>query len=215
MVSLCFRPHPNSRRRKERGEDDGEREPTQEELLEEAKLTERLNLVSLKRFEEMELEAKKKATRLLRREVKGPFVRYLSTTMPLIEEVDEKVEEKIFVDDDDEEDDNDDSDKEETTKPNHKEEEKAADGEEKDEGPKATTKKKTPKNNKAKRKATSGPKQERTFLTFSDHETLRKTLPQKKPRLPQQRICPITRLPAKYYDPVTRCDCPQISFMCV
>eukprot|EP00094_Tigriopus_californicus_P003414 TCALIF_03283-PA protein Name:"Similar to YL-1 Vacuolar protein sorting-associated protein 72 homolog (Drosophila melanogaster)" AED:0.30 eAED:0.32 QI:0/0/0/0.6/0.75/0.6/5/0/631 len=39
-----------------------EREPTQAELLAEAKLTERLNIATLKKYEEMELEARKKAT---------------------------------------------------------------------------------------------------------------------------------------------------------
>ncbi len=50
----------------------------------------------------------------------------------------------------------------------------------------------------------SGEKHERTFLTFSDHDTFRSTMSQKRPRVPQQKICPITRLPAKYFDPVTR-----------
>ena len=46
--------------------------------------------------------------------------------------------------------------------------------------------------------------QERTFLTFSDHDTFREAFPTTKRRLTQQKICPITRLPAKYYDPVTQ-----------
>ncbi len=58
---------------------------TQEELLEEAKVTEKLNLASLKKYEQMELEAKKKAVKLTKRSVNGPFVRYLSTAMPLKE----------------------------------------------------------------------------------------------------------------------------------
>lgn len=45
---------------------------------------------------------------------------------------------------------------------------------------------------------------ERTFLTFSDHETFRNAFPSSKRRLMQQKICPITRLPAKYFDPVTQ-----------
>ena len=57
---------------------------TQEELLEEAKLTEEINLASLKKYEEMELENKKKASKLTRRAVHGPFIRYFSTSMPLI-----------------------------------------------------------------------------------------------------------------------------------
>ena len=46
--------------------------------------------------------------------------------------------------------------------------------------------------------------QERTFLTFSDHDTYRSAFPMSKRRLTQQKTCPITRLPAKYYDPVTQ-----------
>ena len=41
----------------------------------EAKLTERLNLASLKKYEEMELEAKRKAMRSGKREIKGPVIR--------------------------------------------------------------------------------------------------------------------------------------------
>ena len=46
--------------------------------------------------------------------------------------------------------------------------------------------------------------QERTFLTFSDHDTYRKAFPLQRRRLSQTKICPITRLPAKYFDPVTQ-----------
>ena len=41
----------------------------------EAKVTERLNLASLKKYEEMELEAKRKAMRSGKREIKGPVIR--------------------------------------------------------------------------------------------------------------------------------------------
>ncbi len=44
----------------------------------------RLNLASLKKYEEMELEAKRKALRSGQREIKGPVIRYLSTSMPAI-----------------------------------------------------------------------------------------------------------------------------------
>lgn len=59
---------------------------TQEEILEEAKVTERDNIESLKRFQEMELEAKKKArSGQDRRTISGPYISYRSTWMPLIE----------------------------------------------------------------------------------------------------------------------------------
>lgn len=59
---------------------------TQAEILEEAKITEKINLESLKRFQEMELEAKKKARNNAgSRAIKGHYVRYTSTAMPLIQ----------------------------------------------------------------------------------------------------------------------------------
>ena len=50
---------------------------TQEEILEEAKSTEKVNLESLKKYEEMELEAKRRATRSGDRTVKGPAIRLI------------------------------------------------------------------------------------------------------------------------------------------
>ena len=64
-----------------------ERKMTQEEILKEAKITEKINLESLKKYEEMELEAKRKAIRSGTRVVKGPAIRYQSLSMPLIEEI--------------------------------------------------------------------------------------------------------------------------------
>ena len=76
---------------------------TQAEILEEAKITEKLNAESLKRFRELELEAKKKANRSAgARVIKGHYVRYISTAMPLIEEVQDAVddtEDTVDVDD--------------------------------------------------------------------------------------------------------------------
>ena len=60
---------------------------TQAEILEEAKITEKLNLESLKRFQEMELEAKKKARSSGRKSLQGSYISYRSTSMPLIQEV--------------------------------------------------------------------------------------------------------------------------------
>ena len=58
----------------------------QAEILEEAKITEKINLESLKRFQEMELEAKKKAKgNAGAKVIKGHYVRYVSTAMPLIQ----------------------------------------------------------------------------------------------------------------------------------
>ncbi|KAK8396446.1 hypothetical protein O3P69_005474 [Scylla paramamosain] len=59
---------------------------TQEELLEEAKITEEANLKSLEKYELAELDRKK--PKVVRRGFTGSFIRYQSTTMPLIQEVD-------------------------------------------------------------------------------------------------------------------------------
>lgn len=59
--------------------------PTQEELLEEAKVTEKENLKSLERYQKMESE--KKTKRIIKKAYSGPIIRYTSTSMPVIEEV--------------------------------------------------------------------------------------------------------------------------------
>lgn len=59
--------------------------PTQEELLEEAKITEKENLKSLERYQKMESE--KKTKRIIKKAYSGPIIRYTSTSMPVIEEV--------------------------------------------------------------------------------------------------------------------------------
>ncbi|XP_037826311.1 vacuolar protein sorting-associated protein 72 homolog [Lucilia sericata] len=56
--------------------------PTQEELLEEAKITEEENIKSLEKFQKMELEKKK--TRPTKRIFSGPMIRYHSMTMPVV-----------------------------------------------------------------------------------------------------------------------------------
>lgn len=55
---------------------------TQEELLAEAKLTEKINLASLDAYQKLELEKKKKT--LTKISIKGPIIRYHSVTMPLL-----------------------------------------------------------------------------------------------------------------------------------
>jgi len=47
------------------------------------------------------------------------------------------------------------------------------------------------------------PKQERTFISFTDDATLKQNFPKTTPRVQASKICPVTRLPAKYFDPVT------------
>jgi len=61
------------------------RRMTQEELLEEAKITERENMQSLANYQKLELE--KKRQRSTKPVCQGPTIRYHSLTMPLIEEL--------------------------------------------------------------------------------------------------------------------------------
>lgn len=59
--------------------------PTQEELLEEAKTTELENLKSLEKYQKLENE--KKTRRIIKKAYNGPLIKYTSTRMPLIEEL--------------------------------------------------------------------------------------------------------------------------------
>ncbi|XP_005996545.1 vacuolar protein sorting-associated protein 72 homolog [Latimeria chalumnae] len=63
---------------------------TQEELLEEAKVTEELNLRSLENYERLEADKKKQVHK--KRKCVGPIIRYHSITMPLITEINLKEE---------------------------------------------------------------------------------------------------------------------------
>ncbi|NXX50313.1 VPS72 protein, partial [Tricholaema leucomelas] len=57
---------------------------TQEELLEEAKITEEINLRSLENYERLEADKKKQVQK--KRKCVGPVIRYWSVTMPLVAE---------------------------------------------------------------------------------------------------------------------------------
>ncbi|NWS19043.1 VPS72 protein, partial [Pachyramphus minor] len=57
---------------------------TQEELLEEAKITEEINLRSLENYERLEADKKKQVHK--KRQCVGPVIRYCSLTMPLLPE---------------------------------------------------------------------------------------------------------------------------------
>jgi vacuolar protein sorting-associated protein 72 len=58
-------------------------------MLREAKKTEALNLKSLERYQKLELEKSKK-NKVVKEVAKGPFVRYQSVAMPLVEEINEE-----------------------------------------------------------------------------------------------------------------------------
>ena len=176
--------------------------PTQEELLEEALQTEQINMKSLEKYQKLENE--KKNTRTVRKSQTGPMIRYQSLAMPvmILSEVNyDKEEDKINVEGDDEKSAN--------------LEDKHPDG---TTGESAVTiktengmldisKKESSKNsNKGKYyyEQTKG-YYERTFITFENEQlfsgAFKKTSTSRSPMKP---LCAITRLPAKYLDPMTQ-----------
>lgn len=48
-------------------------------------------------------------------------------------------------------------------------------------------------------------KQSRNFITFSDEQTLKELFPSNKLKVNQHKLCAVTGLPAKYFDPITQC----------
>ncbi|XP_014248123.1 vacuolar protein sorting-associated protein 72 homolog isoform X2 [Cimex lectularius] len=181
--------------------------PTQEELLEEAKITEEENIKSLEKFYKMELEKKK--NRVVKKTFNGPVIRYCSVSMPLITEI-ESPEIKVHEEEK----------KPITTNflitedtpmvidPNENGSTELAGEVEISTHVDPVVPVKTEVKEEAQE---SKPLQtvgrcERTFITFSDEATFRKAFPIKRPPvLKEPKICPITRLPAKYLDPRTHC----------
>ncbi|XP_058059664.1 vacuolar protein sorting-associated protein 72 homolog isoform X1 [Anopheles bellator] len=155
--------------------------PTQEELLEEAEITERENLKSLERFRRMELEKQK--TRPTKRKFSGPTIRYLSTTMPIIEVMS--------------------SGKPDDGTPNKSTERDAFDLADKS----LSLRDKVAKRNKKKAKVEVTGQYERTFITFEndlDEKIFDSIFPKPDTTRSHRQICAVTRLPARYYDPVTQ-----------
>ncbi|NXM73935.1 VPS72 protein, partial [Serilophus lunatus] len=70
--------------KRKKGGPNYERPLTQEELLEEAKITEEINLRSLENYERLEADKKKQVQK--KRKCVGPVIRFSSLTMPLIPE---------------------------------------------------------------------------------------------------------------------------------
>jgi len=136
---------------------------TQDELLEEAKETELLNLESLEKYKQLEMEKKK--TRAVKKAPTGPTIQYVSTIMPWVEDVTSETDRNINVDEDD-------------SKP--------------DEAPVVEF------------VIDSQQKCERSFITFSSDKDFNTYFKKSKEVQPQKNICPITRLPARYFDPVTQ-----------
>ncbi|XP_033217925.1 vacuolar protein sorting-associated protein 72 homolog [Belonocnema kinseyi] len=157
--------------------------PTQEELLEEALITEKANLKSLEKYQKLENE--KKNIRAVRKTNLTPMIRYQSLSMPVIvlsEFSSEKEEEKINVDVDEEK----------------ISEDKIC--------TRSTTNDVSSSNANLKEPLTVAINghYERTFITFENEQLFTdafKKTPAPRPTL--KSLCAITRLPAKYMDPMT------------
>ena len=123
----------------------------------------------------MELEKKKKT--ITKPVIKGPIIRYHSVSMPLVEDEEENNDLEL-----------EDVDSQTNTNTGESAEQEAD---------KTTTNEKKEKEEK---------KQSRNFIIFSDEQTMRSIFPGRKPVKPDvtKKICPVTGLPAKYFDPVTQ-----------
>lgn len=151
-----------------------EKIPTQEELLEEAAQTEKENILSLEKFRRMELE-KKKVRPTKGTTYTGPIIRYHSVSMPVIQD-----EQKTW--------------------------ESAQLSQDEDENKKRTTRRSRIAANDAQ-KAAEKNRCERTFISFENdinNTAFEKIFPPPHKKTPRSQICAITKLPAKYFDPVTQ-----------
>lgn len=163
-------------------------EPTQEEKLAEARVTEEENLKSLEKYQKMELEKKK--TRGTKKRIIGPTIRYHSVAMPVLEEVpsnhgvvtDERINVEDTIDD------------------------ATMSGDALDPQPVKEPGEKVKEEGEQSESSLSKlyPRCERTFLTFSDESIFRRAYRLRKARAPQRSYCLITRQRAKYKDPATQ-----------
>ncbi|XP_055586706.1 vacuolar protein sorting-associated protein 72 homolog, partial [Uranotaenia lowii] len=163
--------------------------PTQEELLEEAEITEKQNLKSLEKFRRMELEKKKH--RPTKRVFVGPIIRYQSLTMPLAEEFQPAKSSSAIN-----------TSSESMSSPFKME---AEEGEDKEKTPRE--KLPTKKSKRGSKTDVRGGRCERTFITFEndiDETLFGAYFPKIPKREHRSQICAITRLPARYFDPVTQ-----------
>lgn len=175
--------------------------PTQEELLEEALQTEQINMKSLEKYQKLENE--KKNTRTVRKAQTGPMIRYQSLAMPVmvLSEVNvNKEEDKINIDGDDEKVTNENVENEDTDETIQESDVIVKSENETKEVPKKDS---LPRS-KCRYEQTKG-YYERTFITFENEQLFSEAF--KKPMLqrpPMKALCAITRLPAKYLDPMTQ-----------
>ncbi|XP_074661626.1 vacuolar protein sorting-associated protein 72 homolog isoform X2 [Tubulanus polymorphus] len=151
---------------------------TQDELLAEALITEQQNMKSLEEYTRLELE--KKRSRVTKQVYRGPVIRYNSTTMPLIEQLPSN-EPEINVD---------------ALSPTEPIKEIPFSTEQ-------TTEQTQPGQTEKTKLPPTTAKCSRTFITFTDDKTFAEVFHHKKSRPPPRQYCPVTRLPAKYFDPIT------------
>ncbi|XP_078041339.1 vacuolar protein sorting-associated protein YL-1 isoform X1 [Augochlora pura] len=172
--------------------------PTQEELLEEALETEQINVKSLEKYQKLENE--KKNTRTVRKAQTGPMIRYQSLSMPVmvLSEVNvDKEDNKINIDVDDEK------------SVNANSETRSSDGLE---NSNVVVKLENDAKDTNKTESTSktryeGSKRfyERTFITFENEKLFSNAFKKSTAQIPPTKaLCSITRLPAKYLDPMTQ-----------
>ncbi|XP_015430409.1 PREDICTED: vacuolar protein sorting-associated protein 72 homolog [Dufourea novaeangliae] len=176
--------------------------PTQEELLEEALQTEQVNMKSLEKYQK--LESEKKNTRTVRKTQTGPMIRYQSLSMPVmvLSKVNsDKEDNKITVDEDDEKNVSENS------------ENKSSEGMgnsvvvKSEQGAKDTSKKDSSSSSLRKKYYYEETKgfYERTFITFENEKMFSDAFKKPVTRIPPTKaLCAITRLPAKYLDPMTQ-----------
>lgn len=165
--------------------------PTQKELLAEAEITAKENLSSLEKFKQMEIEKKK--VRPTKRVNSGPIIRYHSLSMPAMSEIKLIASNEIKQEmDENEENEHDDD---------------AMDIE----PAKQTTPTTAPTKNNGQSRLNfeaSNERIERTFITFENdiEDKFFSTIfdRPRKVRRTDQHQCALTRLAAKYIDPVTR-----------
>ncbi|CAH0583175.1 unnamed protein product [Chrysodeixis includens] len=199
-----------------------DRMPTQEELLEEALITEKENLKSLERFEQIELERKK--IRPTKKTITGPVIRYHSFAVPIeeIPQLDDKLGNLTPLGD---------LNLSDIIK---SEEELLASGdidmtEVKTEAPDENVEKMEPetkmnidvigpdeevniedvtaKEEKPSRKKENTRYHERTLLSFENDikdEAFNACFPKSKPKKRRQMLCAVTKRPARYIDPITK-----------
>ncbi|KAJ8675391.1 hypothetical protein QAD02_011177 [Eretmocerus hayati] len=164
--------------------------PSQEELLEEALETEKINLKSLEKYQRLENE--KKNARTVRKAPVGPMIRYQSHSMPVMVLSNSQKETKIDVVDD------------------------GADANSENVATNSQQKKDETQISKSQKSGNSSQSKdfesvetngyyERSFVTFDSALQFTEIFKKKTPPRPTLKsFCAITRLPARYRDPMTQ-----------